>query len=235
MDLQISGTQITYDSFKEANTANNPLADFFKALIGAEFILTVTPEMKVKEVEGKDAFLKKLISTNQQMEPLLKQILSDDALRQMSDPAFSMVPDKPVKPGDSWKRTSKLNMGPIGTYESTYTYTFEGMDEKEKDLARIKVATELKYIAPTSPAAGAAPLPFKIVSADLKTKDATGLILFDVKNGRLHSSDLSLTLEGRLNIDVSGMASDVELNQKQTTKVKTMDSLPKGDAKPADK
>ncbi len=72
------------------------------------------------------------------------------------------------------------------------------------------------------------------MSADLKTKDATGSILFDVKNGRLSSSELGLTLEGKLSIDVSGMTSDVELTQKQTTKVKTMDSLPKGD-KPAEK
>ncbi len=133
MDLQISGTQIAYDSANDATSANNPLADFFKALIGNEFILTVTPEMKVTNVEGKDAFLKKLTGTNPAMEPLLKQILSEEALRQMSDPAFSMVPDKAVKPGDTWKRTSKLNMGPIGTYESTYTYTFEGMDEKENE------------------------------------------------------------------------------------------------------
>jgi hypothetical protein len=233
IDLQISGTQIAYDSFKDAAATNNPLADFFKALIGAEFILTVGPDMKVTKVEGKDEFLKKLTNVNQQMEPLLKQILSEDALKQMSDPAFAMVPDKPVKAGDTWKRTSRLNMGPIGTYESTMTYTFEGMDEKEKDLARIKVATELKFVPPAAAAGAAATLPFKIVSADLKTKDATGTILFNVAQGRLHSSDLSLTLDGKISIDVSGMTSEVELNQKQTTKVKTLDSLPKTD-KPAE-
>ena len=232
MDLQISGTQITYDSFKEATAANNPLADFFKALIGAEFVLTLGKDMKVTKVEGKDEFLKKLTNVNQQMEPLLKQILSEEALKQMSDPTFAMIPDKPVKAGDTWKRTSRLNMGPIGTYESNMTYTFEGLDEKDKNLAKIKVVTDLKYVAPTGPA-GAAALPFKIVNADLKTKDATGTILFDVEKGRLQSSDAALTLEGKLNIDVSGMTSEVELNQKQTTKVKTLDSLPKGD-KPAE-
>jgi hypothetical protein len=236
MDLQISDSKISYDSFKDATSTNNPLADFFKALVGQEFILTITPEMKVTKVEGRDEFLKKLVNVNQQMEPLLKQLLSDEALKQMADPAFSMVPDKPVKPGDNWKRTTKLNMGPIGTYESTFTYTFEGLDEKEKNLAKIKVATDLKYVAPTA-GSGPAALPFKIVSADLKAKDAAGNVLFDVEKGRLHSSDLGLTLEGKLSIEVSGMTSEVELTQKQTTKVKTSDTLPKGDKadKPAEK
>jgi hypothetical protein len=237
IDLQISGQQITYDSFKDAQAANNPLADFFKALIGSEFILTITPEMKVTKVDGRDEFLKKLINTNQQMEPLLKQILSEEALKQMADPAFSMVPEKPVKAGDKWTRTSKLNMGPIGTYESTYTFTFEGLDEKDKNLAKIKVTTDLKYTAPAT-AAGATALPFKIVSADLKAKDATGTMVFDVNEGRLKNSDLNLTLEGKINIEVGGTTSEVDLNQKQTTKVRTMDSLPKGDKagdKPAEK
>jgi hypothetical protein len=233
MDIKIGGTPIVYDSFKEAGAANNPLAEFFKALIGAEFTLTVNDKMQVTKVEGRDEFLKKLVNTNQAMEPLLKQILNEDALKQMADPTFAMVPDKPVKKGDSWKRTSKLNMGPIGTYETTQTYTFDGMDEQNKDLARIKVATDLKYTAPAAPAGGGS-LPFVIKSADLKAKDATGTVLFDVKNGRLQNSDQTVKLEGKLTIEIGGMPNEVDLKQDQTTKVKTMDSLPKPGEKPAD-
>src|SRR5207245_719382 len=111
------------DSTKEAATAN-PLADFFKALVGSAFKLTVDPNFKVTKIEGRDEFLKKLVTANQQMEPMLKQILSDDALKQMADPAFSVVPNKPVKPADTWTRDSKLNMGPIGSYDTTYKYTY---------------------------------------------------------------------------------------------------------------
>jgi hypothetical protein len=234
MDIQIGGTPITYDSTKDAGAGvNNPLSDFFKALIGAEFTITVGPDMKVTKIEGRDEFLKKLISTNQTMEPLLKQILSDDALKQMADPAFAVVPGKPVKKGDTWERPSKLNMGPIGSYETNYKYTYEGQDEKEKSLAKIKVDMTLKYIAPVGSPAGGGGLPFRIVSADLKSDKATGSILFDTEKGRLASSKISLDLKGKLSIDISGMTSEVELSQTQSTEVKTTDKDPI--EKPAEK
>jgi hypothetical protein len=230
MDIQVGTTPISYDSTKDA-TAANPLSDFFKNLVGAEFTLTIDKNMKVTKVEGRDEFLKKLSGTNQQMEPLLKQILSDDALKQMADPAFAIVPGKPVKKGETWTRNSKLTMGPIGTYDTTYKYTFDGTDPKDKNLAVIKIATDLKY---SPPAAGAATgLPFKILSADLKSKDGIGTAQFDAQKGRLASLNMSLKLEGKLTIDIQGMNSEVQLNQEQTTQVKTTDENPV--AKPGEK
>lgn len=220
MDIEIGGNKITFDSTKDTG-AGNPLADFFKALVGSEFKLTISPQMKVTKIEGKDEFIKKLISANQQMEPLLKQILSDEALKQMADPAFAAVPDKPVKKGDSWTKESKLNMGPIGSYDTTYKYTYEG---KEGDLDKIKVETTLKYSPPGENTAGG--LPFRIKSADLKTKDASGTILFDNKKHRLASSEMNLKLEGKLTIEIGGMTTEVDLTQTQKTTVKTTDDNP---------
>jgi hypothetical protein len=218
MDIEIGGNKISYDS-TNPGTSNNPLSDFFKALVGSEFTLTITPDLKVTKIEGREEFLKKLVSANQQMEPLLKQILSEDALKQMADPSFAAIPNKEVKKGETWKRESKLNLGPIGSYENLYEYTYEGKDEKNKDLDKISVKTTLKYVPPGE-GAGAG-LPFRIKSADLKSKDATGTILFNSKLGRVESSEMSLTLEGKLSIEIGGQTTEVELNQKQKTTVKT--------------
>src|SRR5262245_57429434 len=38
MEIDIGGNKITYDSTKEA-TANNPLADYFKSLVGSKFTI----------------------------------------------------------------------------------------------------------------------------------------------------------------------------------------------------
>lgn len=220
MDIDIGGNKVNFDSTKDTGTAN-PLADFFKALVGSSFKLTVSPDFKVTKIEGRDEFLKKLVTANQQMEPMLKQILSDEALKQMADPAFSVVPNKPVKQGDTWSRDSKLNMGPIGSYDTTYKYTLAG---KDNNLDKITVDTTLKY---TPPAEGAATqLPFKIKKADLKSSDAKGTILFDNQKGRVVNSDMSLKLDGKLSIDIGGMVTDVDLSQTQTTTVKTTDENP---------
>src|SRR5262249_48168084 len=164
------------------------------------------------KIEGRDEFVKKLIATNQQMEPLLKQILGDEALKQMADPAFAVVPNKAVKKGESWTKSSKVAMGPIGTYDTEYKYTYEGKDGK---LDKIKIDTTLKYSAPTGDTG--AVLPFKIKAADLKSSNATGTVLFDSEKGRVDSTNQSLKLDGKLTIDIGGQATDVELSQTQTT------------------
>lgn len=225
MKIDVGGNPINYDSTKE-NNGNNPLADFFKAIVGAEFTLTLGPDGKVTKIVGREDFLKKLILAHQQMEPLLTQILSDEALKQMADPAFAAVPNKTVKKGESWERKSTLNMGPIGTYDSTFKYTFEGPDAKEKALHVVKVENTLLYKPPDSQATGGAALPFKIKSADLKVSDAGGQVLIDPAKGRPVTSTMHMKLGGKLNIEISGQATEVDLTQTQETTVRTTDENP---------
>jgi hypothetical protein len=221
MDIDIAGNKITYDSSNQQAGVGNPLADFFKALVGSEFTLTISPDMKIVKISGRDEFISKLAKANPQMEPLLKQILSDEALKQMAQPAFGAVPKGKVEKGKTWEDKATLNMGPIGTYDTTYKYTYEG---KEGKLDKIKVDTTLNYQPPGANTSGT--LPFKILSAKLTTKDATGTILFDDEKHRLDSSDMKLTLDGTLQIDIGGMNSPVNLTQEQHTTVKTSDNNP---------
>ena len=221
MDIEIGGQKIPYDSTKDTGVSGNPLSEFFKALVGSKFTLTITPDFKVKSIEGRKEFVDKLIKANPQMEPLLNTILSDEALKQMSDPAFAAVPNKAVKKGENWTGESKLNMGPIGSYDTKYKYTYEG---KDGALDKIKVDATLSYQAPSATAS--AQIPFKIKSATLTSKSATGTIWFDNTKHRLEKSDQKMILEGKLTIDISGQPSDVELTQDQTTSVKTTDTNP---------
>ena len=163
--IDINNNAVSYDSTNTA-TANNALSEFFKQLVGAEFTLTIDKKFKVTKIEGRDAFLKKLTSANPQMESLLKQILSEDALKEMADPTFAAIPNKEVKKDEKWKKESKLDMGPIGTYKNTFTYTYEGKNadgktDAEKKLDKIKVETKLEYSPPKDQPADST-LPFKI-------------------------------------------------------------------------
>src|SRR5205823_4488229 len=80
MDIDIGGNRSSYDSTKP-EAVGNPLADFFKALVGSEFTLTISTDTKVTKIEGREEFIKKLVTANPQMRPLLEQILSEDALK----------------------------------------------------------------------------------------------------------------------------------------------------------
>jgi len=220
MEIELAGNKLAYDS-TAPGAGNNPLADFFKALDGTSFTLTVGPDMRVTKVEGRKDFLDKLLAPNQQMKPLLESILSEDALKQMADPSFAVVPNKEAAKGDTWNYSAKLSLGPIGSYETKYDYKYEGKDEKNKDLDKIGVTATLKYLPPTGDAT--ASLPFKIKSANLEGKDAKGTVLFNSKEGRIDSSELNLTLEGKLEIEIGGMTTTVELKQTQKTTVKASD------------
>jgi hypothetical protein len=225
MDIEIGGSKISYDSTKE-QTANNPLGDFFKALIGSKFTIELDPkENKVLKVEGRDAFITKLVAANPQMKPLLETILSNEALKEMAEPTFAVVPPKDVAKGEKWSRTSKLDMGPIGKYENKYGYTYEGPDTTDKAIQIIKVDTELTYKEPGD-VAGAGGLPFKIKSAKLKSSNPVGMVRFNTAKGRLEKSTTKLELKGDLQIEIGGQNTTVGLQQTQESTIETTDEDP---------
>jgi hypothetical protein len=216
MKIDIGGVQIAYNSMDDKQP-NNPMTDFFKKLQEADLKITIDPkEMKVKDIQGHEELIKKLGVTNPQMEPLLKSILSKEALIQMAEPTWGAFPTTAVSKNKPWTKKSTLDLGPIGTYETTYTYTYEGPD---KGGEKVKVDAALTYAAPKDKGG----LPFQIKEATLKSKEGTGFAIFDKKQGRFESSTMKMKLEGVLKIEVGGMETTVELSQEQTATVRTTD------------
>jgi hypothetical protein len=233
MKITISGNEIKFDSTAK-DAPDNPLASFFKPLIGSTFKLTLDPNtMKVVKVEGREEFVKRLSDANPQMKTLLSSILNDEQLKLMSEPAFTLVPDKgkKVKKDDKWQRTGTMKMGPIGSYAATYDYTYDAVEKKDNaNLHKVLLKTTLKYTPPE--AKDAAGLPFKINSGSLETKDASGTVWFDAENGRVAESQMTVKLSGKLNVTVSDQAADVDLDMTQTTYTSTHDKNP-NDTAPA--
>jgi hypothetical protein len=230
MTITIGSNKIAYNS-KDANANENPLSTFFRPLIGSSFTVTLNPNtMKVEKVDGREDFVRKLTEANPQMATLLKVILSDEQLKQMAEPPFMVAPDKgkKVKPGDSWTRESKLAMGPIGSYDAKYTFTYKGPEKlsiegKEGTYEKIEMKTDLTYKAP-DPKEPPSQLPFKIEGGTLKATEANGTIYFDKDKGRVVKTDMKVKLDGKLNISVADQKADVELSQTQDTTTTTTDA-----------
>lgn len=233
MNIDIGGSPIAYDSTATQN-ANNPLSTFFKELVNSTFTVTLNRKTnKISEIKGREEFVKKLVNANQQMKPLLDRILSDDALRAMAEPTFDVVPNEALEKGKTWKKETKLDMGPIGKYTNEYTYKYEGPDDKDKNLEKIGVDTKLSY-APPEKTEGVGGLPFRIKSAKLESKNAKGTVLFNREKGRLDKSDTSIELSGSLEIEIGGQQTKVDLSQTQKTEVTSSDTNPV-ETKPAGK
>jgi hypothetical protein len=225
MKIDIAGSPVSYDSTNESapGGANTALSEFFKALKGSQFTLTIGKDGTVDKVEGRDEFVKKLVSANKQLEVLLNKILGEEAIKQMADPTFGMVPKEPKKPGESWTRTVKLSLGPLGSYENTYTFTYT---KQNGDIAEIDVKVALKY-TPPAPDQGGETLPFKIKAGKIEQvqddKSNKGLIKFNTKTGRLESSNIKVKMTGSLTLDIGGTTTEVNLTQDQESDVKTSD------------
>src|SRR5207237_8869093 len=138
-----------------------------------------------------------------------------EAMKELAEPSFSAIPTSPVEKGKPWKWTSKLDMGPIGTYESNYTCTYTG-EENKKHV--IKMETEVIYKAANDMKTG---LPFKIKSANIPTSKATGEILFDPEAGWVEKWHSTLTVKGDLTIEISNQTTKVDLDQTQETTITT--------------
>jgi len=219
MTIDIGGNKIAYDS-TEQNAPQNPMTDFFKALTQAELKLTINKNtMEVSDVEGADSLIEKLGGTNTQLLPLLKSILSKDALKQMAEPTWGAFPTKEVKTGGTWSKDSRLDLGGIGIYKTKYTYTLQNEDAKQ---ATVKIDAKLSYEAPNDKKG----LPFAIKSAKLDSSEGTGTATFDKVKGRIETSNIKMKLEGELDIEISNMSTKVALVQEQESSVKTMDSNP---------
>jgi hypothetical protein len=224
MNIDISGNPISYDSTKkdQPGSGGNPgLMDFFKNLEGAEFGVTLnTKTWAVEKVDGKDDFVKKLGAGNAQMDSLLKKIMTDDALKQMADPTHNLIPDAPKAAKETWEKKTTLGLGPIGSYEVNYKFTYAGKDAAKKHLDRIDVATTLTYKPPTEATDG---LLFKIKDGKITSKEPkagqTSYVLYNAATGRVEEAKIFLELRGDLTVTIGGTDSKVELDQTQVTTI----------------
>jgi hypothetical protein len=216
LDAEIGGSPAkTYDSPKEG-VASTPLGEFFDKLVGSEYKLTISKEMKLIKVEGWDDFFKKR-DPNPHMELLNKHINGVETLEEIPSLFLITLPINVVRVGDRWKQSRVIDLAPIGRIleDREYTYRGEGKDK----LKRIDVLTLGEYAKPEP--AVAAGLPFTIAEANLTYLDSGGVIKFDNRNGRVASAELTSHWRGTMTIAVGGQNTKVELAMTLKSTLKT--------------
>jgi hypothetical protein len=223
--MDIAGQTIDFDS-AEANPSgaagNAGLAEFFKSLVGLEFTVTFGKGGQVEKVDGKEQALQKFAAVNPQIESILRRVLTDEAFKEMTDPAAGLTPAGEQAVGGTWDRKSPLNLGPVGSYDRTFTYTYKGKDAEKKELDRVEVKAAVAY-KPTAEAGEG--LPFKVKAGTFQTKEMKqGVILYSPKAGRVESARIHMVLTGELELTVASSDIKVALYQDQQTEVDTADA-----------
>jgi hypothetical protein len=209
MEIDIGGNKIAIDT---ANApAGNDLGKLFTALVGMELDLTLDKNFKVIQVRGVDRVEAKVAAANPDTAALMKQILTEQAFKQMNS-FFQVAAPEPVKKGDRWNDEITVDMGPLGKMKQFNRFVYAG---QEGALQAITASPSASFEAPGPKAPGALPFTFK--SGKLSTTAAGGKYLFDNQKGLLRSAEVEMTLSGKLVIDTGGMETEIELSQTQKT------------------
>jgi RNA polymerase sigma factor (sigma-70 family) len=225
LDLDIGGHKITYDSTKDANSPKNPTAEFYKALVGSQFELTVSPAFQIVKTEGREEFGRKLAAAVPNLGPTVKRVLNRESLQRMVDSVFLDMPRRALERGRSWTRQRKLNVGSAYHLNSTSTFR-PGAVEGELDL--IDVSTVITVPPEPDENADAS---IRITDAELDIHDGNGTISFDRRKGRIVRSSQEQRLQGTVTMVHDHSTAAYRLSQRERTTARTMDSNPLGQAK----
>jgi len=191
---------------------------------GATFTVTITPDGKVTKFEGYQEFAKKLTDGDDEMSKLLGMFFSEELFKSSAEQSFNMLPDNPVKQGDTWTREGKMPVPGLGDFKLTSKYTYEGKGEGGE---KIKARQDLMYVVPKG--GGDIGGIMKIVKGDLKAENGKGHFLFDPEKGRLVKGEMNLFIKGRLTVEFGGQNIDISLTTDQTTVTRVLDKNPAKD------
>jgi RNA polymerase sigma factor (sigma-70 family) len=184
MDSGIAG-KIEFDSSKDRKPkgpGSQVLADFFKALVGAEFTWTMSPRGEVSDFKAPERILNVLKKTRG-----LGPTFSPDSFKQRVTQGMIVLPRGPVINGGSWtqKADAKIPVGPAKMTAYTRALYQGKIDRGGKKLEAIA----LEPAATIDRAAGA------FGQATLKNQEGKGRIFFDNDKGRLVQTERSQTLD----------------------------------------
>jgi hypothetical protein len=94
MELDIGGNKMSYDSQKPAGAAPKAFAAAINPLVGAEFTVTLSPEMEIIAFDVPAALIKRIGAVDPKMQPFVNHILGDDGIKQMAATSFGSLPNR---------------------------------------------------------------------------------------------------------------------------------------------
>jgi Family of unknown function (DUF6263) len=201
MKMNVRGQTISFDTdsvTSDTTGASGMMLKIFGAMKGGQFTFTMDEKGHVGEVSGMREMMQHVVSTLNipNAEAIMQNMgksFDDANFRQNIEQSFSAYPDKPVKPGDSWTRTTNINSnGVLITSENTYT-----LNSVQGDKANVKVSTRLSSGADStsSPAKGI-------------TGTMNGETNFDIPTGIPVNSNLDMIM----NMKVSAQGQEIPVS-----------------------
>lgn len=211
VEMKMTGpVSFSYDSNSEEPPSGMAamVAPMFDAMTEGDFEITMTARGEVKDVKIPDKVLESL--KNSPGAAQMGEVGTADGFKKLLTQGAFVLPEGDLEPGQSWTSTVEVNNPMAGKQTVDTTYTYEGTKEVDgKKFAVFKPQLTMNF-------AGGAN-----VQMNVKDQKSSGEVLFNIEEGRLHSSalDQDVTME----VSVAGQTMEQKINQKIRITVKPDD------------
>jgi len=218
INTKVMGSDYVFDSSnpdKVSGSALEMMRPVHKAMLRRTTTVVYGKDNKVSQIESDQDILNEL---GDEVRKLVQGQFDPERQKTAANEELEKFPAEPVKKGDTWERTTKLNLGAGQVMTVATRYTYEGEIEKEeRTLDRIssKVLTVEFALEPGSP------LPFTVKDSALKPAETKGEILFDRKLGQVISASSSIQIVGDMTFVINNMDLPSKLDLKMETETNT--------------
>jgi hypothetical protein len=200
VDVKNAGmTMVSFDSAQpSADSAANPMTGFLKRISGAKLKVLLDTNGNPESLEGLPEFIKTIMGPDAgDPADMSKQISAmEDKFKDAMSNSGGLLPDKPVKVGDTWSRNSDVNSGTTSVSQNI-NYTFTGWETHNDHKCAV-----IQYTGEVTPK-GADGDPTSV------QMHLTGTIWFDPDLGMLVESATKVGVDVKVNLGAQAMTTKV--------------------------
>jgi hypothetical protein len=208
MKMTVPGGEFEYDSKSQEAPAGLAamVAPMYKAMTEKEFMITMSDRGEVKDVTIPQEVVTAL--KNSPMAAAMGDLATSEGFKKMITQGALVLPDQPPKPGDTWTTTLEMNNPMAGKQTVDTTYTYEGTRDID-GVTYAVIRPQIKMTFGDNPQPG--------VSMKIGEQSSEGEMLFNLQDGRLHSSTLKQSMS--LDITAGGQAMKQKIEQQMDVTV----------------
>lgn len=203
MNMKSPMGDINYDSKDSASS--NPQLAMLGGMVGKQFIMMVTSSGEIQRVDGLDSILSSIGDTTTPeglaIHRQMAETFNDTAVRSLMRQSLDIFPDKPVLPGDSWKKSYNMDMN-VMQMKVENVYTLKSIDG---NTAHLELKAKIN-------GDGNADLPeMKGVKISLQGEQS-GSMDVDISTGLVSKGDVNWKING--DMSMMGMKMPITINSK---------------------
>jgi hypothetical protein len=211
VDMNLAGTMYQFDSANVDRAAPSGL-EALQIVLAATFR---TPITSVLDAAGKTQELRIPPESREGLPPEFASMFDTEQRKKRADQHLGLLPNRPVKIGDTWDHTIEADLGAGQTLTFGLQMTYK---EVVMDGSQTRHHIELKHTRVAYSMDPNSPSPLKVSRSNLQVAESSGGFWFDAERGRIQRDESAVVVTGDLTLVAGGQEIPGTLNLKMSSK-----------------